>query len=124
MTFGNRLAELRKSRKMTQSDLGRGLGTDGVDVGKQVVYGWVKGLHFPRVDQLLMICARLGCSADYLLLGTERALSPQAVELGTEFDKIEDPRDRERALMLCLGAVRLARGVSEHSERHTQRKAG
>lgn len=60
---------MRKLRGMTQTELGKGLGTDGADVGKQVVYGWEKDQHYPRVDQLILICEKLSCSADHLLFG-------------------------------------------------------
>jgi transcriptional regulator with XRE-family HTH domain len=69
MTFGARLTEARKRKQLTQDGLGKGLGTDGKDASKAVVYGWEKDQHFPRVDQLALICERLGCSADYLLFG-------------------------------------------------------
>lgn len=71
MTFGLRLRLVREQKGLTQDGLGKGLGTDGKDVGKSVVYGWEKDQHMPRVDQLLLICQRLDCSADYLLFGKE-----------------------------------------------------
>lgn len=71
MTFGARLAEARKRKQLTQDGLGRGLGTDGKDASKAVVYGWEKDQHYPRVDQLVLICEKLGVSSDYLLFGTE-----------------------------------------------------
>lgn len=69
MTFGSRLTEARKLKGLTQDGLGKGLGTDGKDASKAVVYGWEKDQHFPRVDQLVLICERLGVTADYLLFG-------------------------------------------------------
>ena len=60
---------MHKLRGMAQTELGKGLGTDGADVGRQVVYGWEKDQHYPRVDQLILICEKLSCSADYLLFG-------------------------------------------------------
>lgn len=80
MGFGERLAETRKLLGMTQSDLGQGLGTDGADVGKQVVYGWEKNQHYPRVDQLILICRKLNISADYLLFGDEPPAPSKRVE--------------------------------------------
>jgi transcriptional regulator with XRE-family HTH domain len=67
LTFGDRLRQCRRECGMTQAELGKGLGTDGADCGKQVVYGWEKNQHHPRVDQLILICKRLCVSADYLL---------------------------------------------------------
>jgi transcriptional regulator with XRE-family HTH domain len=73
MTFGARLRAIRESKGLTQEALGRGLGTDGADASKSVVYGWEKDQHHPRVDQLMLICDKLGCTADYLLFGKEAA---------------------------------------------------
>lgn len=93
--FGARLAAMRKLRGMTQTDLGKGLGTDGADVGKQVVYGWEKDQHYPRVDQLMQICEKLSCSADYLLFGAgAMTISPKylaaqrAVSLLTQEERL------------------------------------
>ncbi len=69
MSFGKRLADARKDAGLTQQELGKGLSTDGADASKSVVYGWEKDQHYPRVDQLVLICRRLNCSADYLLFG-------------------------------------------------------
>lgn len=69
MGFGERLAAARIAAGLTQAGLGRGLGTDGSDCHKSVVLGWEKGRHFPRVDQLVLICRKLNCSADELLFG-------------------------------------------------------
>ena len=70
MSFGARLTAARKKKKLTQAQVGKGLGTDGADAGKSVVYGWERQGHYPRADQLAMICERLDCSADELLTGT------------------------------------------------------
>lgn len=73
MSFGTRLTEARKKKGLTQDGLGKGLGTDGKDASKAVVYGWEKDQHHPRADQLAMICQKLDVSADYLLFGTVAA---------------------------------------------------
>src|SRR4051812_48117156 len=59
MTFGARLRECRKAKHLSQEQLGQGLGTDGKDCTKAVVSGWERGEHFPRVDQLILICQRI-----------------------------------------------------------------
>lgn len=71
MSFGTRLSLARKNKGLTQADVGVGLATDGGDASKSVVYGWEKDQHYPRVDQLTLICKRLGCGADYLLFGVQ-----------------------------------------------------
>ena len=89
MSFGVRLTKARKAMSMTQQELGKGLGTDGKDATKSVVYGWEKGQHFPRVDQLVLICERLKCGADHLLFGGQ-SLSDTARRLAASFDRLPE----------------------------------
>lgn len=96
MSFGSRLTEARKRKGLTQEALGKGLGTDGKDASKAVVYGWEKDQHFPRVDQLAMICERLEASADQLLFGIQAppsGLLPDVAELARAVNDLhETPR--------------------------------
>lgn len=96
MTFGERLTAARKKKGLTQDGLGKGLGTDGKDASKAVVLGWEKNRHFPRVDQLAMICERLTVSADYLLFGTkaESDLPQEVLRLASAIEALSaDERD-------------------------------
>lgn len=112
MSFGARLSEARRKKGLTQADLGKGLGTDGKDAGKAVVYGWEKDLHFPRADQLAMLCERLGVGADYLLFGkvAESALLPEVAALASKISEME----REQ-LDFVLQAVRSSVTFSEQA---------
>lgn len=96
MSFGSRLTQARKDKGFTQTDLGKGLGTDGKDVTKAVVYGWEKDLHFPRVDQLALICDRLAVGADWLVFGrtASTSLSPDVAELATAADRLQNKKAR------------------------------
>lgn len=94
MSFGARLAQARKRAGMTQQELGRGLSTGGEDASKSVVYGWEKDQHYPRVDQLMLICQKLGCSADFLLFGDQS----QNVQLAKQ--AISTLSDEERLALL------------------------
>jgi transcriptional regulator with XRE-family HTH domain len=105
MSFGTRLRALREQKGLTQDGLGKGLGTAGADAGKAVVYGWEKDQHHPRVDQLMLICKRLGCSADYLLFGTESNLTSEALSVAKWFDRLTDPRDRAVAETGAMGVI-------------------
>jgi transcriptional regulator with XRE-family HTH domain len=110
MNFGDRLRAARVKKGLTQEGLGKGLGTDGKDASKSVVYGWEKGPHHPRVDQLMLICDRLGCSADYLLFGLVRAteLSPDAAQIAKEIDAFEN-EERRYVLNLCKESIKFVR---------------
>ena len=89
MKFGDRLRELRESKKMSQAELGRGLGEDGKDSSKAVVSGWEKNRHFPKVDQLIKICSRLGCSADFLCFGVQ-ARWPLTLVEQARYDRLDE----------------------------------
>lgn len=109
--FGERLARRRKDKGLTQDALGKGLGTDGTDASKSVVYGWEKEQHYPRVDQLYQICEKLGCTADSLLLGRESseiALTPEIAAVASEADKLP-PKLKKRLLILWTSTLEIAR---------------
>lgn len=97
MKFGDRLRTRREEKKLTQDQLGKGLSTGGDDASKSVVLGWEKNRHFPRADQLAMICERLDCSADYLLFGrtTESVLRPEVLEVAQAINDLSPPRRRK-----------------------------
>lgn len=109
MSFGARLTAKRKEKNLTQEGLGKGLGTDGKDASKAVVYGWEKDQHFPRTDQLELICKRLNCSADYLLFGKEDAagLTPEVAAVAEKIDAFPVP-ERGRVLRLVRQLLELA----------------
>lgn len=119
MSFGSRLAEARKRKNLTQEALGRGLGTDGKDASKAVIYGWEKDQHHPRADQLAMLCSRLDVSADWLLLGkgSESALTREALDIALEIDTF-DAETRRRVLLMWSGVLALARGTPNEEEQH------
>ena len=62
MFLGYRLRQLRKSRAMSQEDLGRALG-----VSKVSISGYEKGTRMPSMDVLLSILRMFDVSADYML---------------------------------------------------------
>jgi transcriptional regulator with XRE-family HTH domain len=109
MSFGARLTDARKKKGLTQSQLGEGLGTDGADCSKAVVYGWEKDQHFPRVDQLALICRKLGTTADFLLFGqvSEGTLLPDVAEVASAVNSLPE-RQRNWVLMTAREAISLA----------------
>jgi transcriptional regulator with XRE-family HTH domain len=118
MTFGSRLSQARRDKRLTQEQLGKGLGTDGKDVTKAVVSGWEKDYHSPRADQLAVICKRLGCSADYILFGTvaEGALQPDLAQLAAEIEQLEDGEARDWVMLNMREAVKIARKMPKHTK--------
>lgn len=102
MTFGARLTQARKDKKLTQEQLGKRLGTEGKDAGKAVVSGWEKDQHHPRADQLAQICERLGCSADFLLFGKvdQSGLRPDVAGMAAEVNAL--PEIQRNAVMAVI----------------------
>jgi DNA-binding XRE family transcriptional regulator len=66
--FGSRLRAARIEAGLTQTDV-----ADAVGVGKAAVSSWESGRHFPKVDQLEVICTRVRVSADRLIFGQQMA---------------------------------------------------
>lgn len=94
------MTEARKRKGLTQEALGKGLGTDGKDASKAVVYGWEKDQHFPKADQLVLICEKLDESADYLLLGRRPAASMPADISDLVRDIAALPTERQRNFVI------------------------
>lgn len=67
--FGDRLRRARQEKGLTGESLGKGAGEKGKDASKQSVADWEHDRHYPKADQLRIICIRLGVSADHLLFG-------------------------------------------------------
>ena len=65
--FGERLSEIRKSKKLKQQDL-----QEMIDVPTvQMISNWENGHAFPSAAYLIILSKRLDVSLDYLLLGKE-----------------------------------------------------
>ncbi len=73
MTFGEKIARLRKEQNYTQEQLAQLL-----SVSRQSVSKWESDLAFPETEKLLRIAALFDCSLDYLLKEeTEQKNTPQ-----------------------------------------------
>lgn len=94
MTFGSRLKAAREAKGLSQTELGKGLNTGGEDAKKAVVSGWENDHHYPRVDQLMLICNKLGVGADFLLFGEVSATYRAAETV------VEKLNEQERAALL------------------------
>ena len=67
--FGLRLKGARKAAKLTGAELGAGAGEGGRDASKASVSDWEHERHYPKADQLRVICLKLNISADHLVFG-------------------------------------------------------
>ena len=62
MTFGEKLAKLRKENNYTQEQL-----ADKLDVSRQSVSKWESDVAYPETDKLIKLSKLFHCSIDYLL---------------------------------------------------------
>ncbi|WP_207703291.1 helix-turn-helix domain-containing protein [Candidatus Enterococcus ferrettii] len=60
--FSDKLKAVRKSKKMTQSDLAEKIG-----VSKWAITSYEQARTYPSVETLMKICEALNTSSDYLL---------------------------------------------------------
>ena len=66
MTIGERLAELRKSRGLSQEDL-----AEQLTLTRQTISKWELGQSSPDIEYVISLCEFFGISTDYLLKGEE-----------------------------------------------------
>ncbi len=75
-TFGERIAEKRKSKGYTQEQLAEIMG-----VTAQAVSKWENDISYPDITSMPMLAQKLGCTVDELLTGKESAPQPTIVPL-------------------------------------------
>lgn len=70
--FGARLKKARKDAGISGEELGKRAGEGGKNATKQSVSDWEAERHYPKADQIRVICLKLNISADELILGDIR----------------------------------------------------
>src|SRR3954469_22427334 len=93
MTFAEKVRNLLKARRLSQSELAEALGTSQPQVSR-----WLEGGTPPRWDYLLKMARTLGVSADYLI-AAEQDEPPQPPSL----------TDDERFVLQLYRDLRLSR---------------
>lgn len=73
-TFGERIAEKRKSKGYTQEQLAEMMG-----VTAQAVSKWENDVSYPDITSVPTLAQKLGCTVDELLTGKEPAPQPTIV---------------------------------------------
>lgn len=99
--FGMRLRQARQSAKLSGTELGRGAGDKpGKDASKQSVADWESERHYPKADQLRLICLKLNISADYLIFGDIKKDAALMKAASVVQELTEDQRKALLAMML------------------------
>ena len=70
--FGKRLKAAREKLGMSGTTLGKGAGENGRDASKASVSDWEHERHYPKADQLRVICLKLNINVDELIFGDIR----------------------------------------------------
>lgn len=67
MSFAQRLAEVRKAKKLTQAQV-----AEKLDISFQAVSSWARGETTPEIDKLVSLAGLYGVNLDWLLTGEVR----------------------------------------------------
>ena len=94
MTIGERIAEERKKKGMTQEDM-----AEKLNLSRQAISKWESGSSFPDTENLLKLSLLFSVSVDYLLKG----------------EKVEERKEEEKFFSLSFSP--LSRMKERHSER-------
>ncbi len=102
MTFGEKLAKLRKEKNLTQEQL-----ADILKVSRQSVSKWESDLAYPETDKLISLANLFDCSTDYLLKDDCAAKS----ENHTQKAVSELPTKHQKIIGYILLTVSLIAGI-------------
>jgi transcriptional regulator with XRE-family HTH domain len=110
--FGERLKAARTARGISGAELGKGAGENGRDATRQSVSDWEHDRHYPKADQLRIICLKLNVSADHLIFGDLR----QSVAVAKAASAVQELTDEQRRQLLALMLGPAA--SDQHVEKH------
>ncbi len=85
MDFGSNMMLIRKQKKLSQSALGKMIGTSGDVIGR-----YERGDISPSVDVVIKIADALESSVDYLIGKTSLALDKEALKRLEEISRLKD----------------------------------
>lgn len=97
MTFGKRMGDIRKQKKLSQDDLAKVIGTISVTVGR-----YERDEVKPSIDTAAKIADALGVSLDYLSGNTSQLLEKNIVKRITDIQQL--PVDDKAHLFALMDA--------------------
>lgn len=97
MTFGKRMSEVRKQKKMSQDDLAKAIGTISVTVGR-----YEREEVKPSIEVASKIAEALEVSLDYLAGNTNQLLEKSIVRRITDIQSL--PADDKAHLFALMDA--------------------
>lgn len=109
MNFNDRLADLRRKKRLSQEQLGYELG-----VSRQTVSNWELGQSYPDFQRLVLLSDYYEMSLDELVRGVDvgdvRALNESEKQISSIYSDVERGKEALRAwrAFLVVGCVVLA----------------
>ncbi len=104
MTIGERLAELRKSRGLSQEDL-----AEQLTLTRQTISKWELGQSSPDIEYVISLCEFFGISTDYLLKGEEPPVKEKEEKKEEQTQPsvfaAKDPAQEKRWMIISLGMM-------------------
>ncbi len=85
MTFGNRLREARKSKKLTQRQL-----AEMIHAKHNSISDWENNKNKPDPDTIELICGALSITPNYLLGTSDETFSPSEIEMINQYRRLDN----------------------------------
>ncbi len=100
ITFGIRLAELRKTNKISQDKLAKSIGVHGAVIGR-----YERDEVKPSIEMAVKIANALNVSLDYLVGNTDLILDKDIINKIQEIQKLDD-KNKEHLFALMNAFLR------------------
>lgn len=103
MTFGERITSIRKRKKISQSELGKKIGTSGDIIGK-----YERGEVKPSIDVASNIAEALEVSVDFLLGKTNTEIDKHTLKRLQDIAQLSE-EDKKNIFYTLDGLIRAAK---------------
>ena len=100
MTLGEHLLTLRKKLNLSQSALGKKIGTSGDIIGR-----YERNIMTPSIEVIIKLADQLNVSIDYLVGKTDLELDKQALKRIEEVSKL-DTEEKDKIFMVIDALIR------------------
>lgn len=100
MTLGEHILALRKKINLSQSALGKKIGTSGDIIGR-----YERNIMTPSIEVIIKLADQLNVSIDYLVGKTDLELDKQALKRIEEVSKL-DTEEKDKIFMVIDALIR------------------
>lgn len=107
MTIGERIASLRKLKKLSQGEL-----AEALDVSRQAVSKWENGQNTPDTTNLIRLSELLDTEVEYLATGVHPVYEPAPIVVNV-VEKVEKVVELEKPVLKKVVRVKYLRNPLE-----------